>query len=71
MKAESHTLNPPAVIEHRIISYYRPVCTVLYTQGPINPDSTKLNREFHKGGIGEMCIHTTRDFVRLKVLSQG
>lgn len=59
VKTESHisTLNPPTMIQRRAISCRRPVYTVLYTQGPINLNSTKLNKAFHKGGITYVHSH--------------
>ena len=67
MRIESHTspLNPATMAEHRTISYYRPVYTALHTQGPLDSDSTKLNKVFHKGGITFIYIHIAGDFVRL------
>jgi len=71
MKAESHILNSPMIMEYRTIPCHRPICTVIYTQGLVSPDSAKVNREFDKGGITySMCIHTTGDFVRLRVQCQ-
>ena len=60
MKTESHTspLNRAKMIEHRFIPCYRPVYTVLHTQGPLDPNPTKLNKVFHKGD--NIYIHSHR-----------